>query len=349
MFRLILLSTVCVGLLVLGLPVVAQNAEVYPKETKASFNHNGDPVRLDHDGNPVSNLNPMPWYWHPGFAYNNVAGIKFSLCYDPYEIDILGIQPTFGNVAGAAGHFRFDPPGLTPPSEGDPVDPNILPATVSGTIWLPASIANNTGLNMDNSVVYPIFDLFYQPKHTSHYSDPRFNSDVDVMVSSLRPIFHPPGEHLNSVTVYERKHVEDPNGLHLPNSAVIPQSQSYWTKRHVASETWVVVKASQVIFPGPLAATSTIAPPSGIHVQEEHVDGWVHEEPTSEWYEMHSLVLTQFLYPVSVFVVGQILGGEHIGMGIDHIPEPVSLALLGMGVFALLIQMTIRRRRRRMA
>lgn len=347
MNKLTVIVAACVGLLVLTLPAVVQGQEVYPGELKRDYGPDAGQVG-----------DTIPWYWHPQDAagatgYNNVAGIKFTLKYDPHEVAILGINPTF--VAGQAtnaGHYNFPAPGQVPESSFDPEPASEVPATVVGTVWLDHNVANNSGTNLSTSVEYPIFDLRYQPLHTHHVNDPdgQFNSEVDVVVSELRPIVHPDPVHMNSV--YKRVHVKPGNPListSKPPATHIVTSVSYW--EHGNSVTGVLVKVSDTYFPGPLATLSTIPEPSGIHVQSTVIppSEYIHS-PTTGWeHNFSSILLTQFLLPQSVFVVGATVAGEHLGLDIDHVPEPVSLALLGTGGFALLVQMWIRRRRRRTA
>ena len=89
----------------------AQDA-IFPLEPKVAFDHdNVTPSPVDHQGGSTNNLNPMPWMWHPMTVYENVAGVHFKLKYDPYEVNILGVNPAppgFGGVF--MGHHRFDPP-----------------------------------------------------------------------------------------------------------------------------------------------------------------------------------------------------------------------------------------------
>ena len=344
MYKSAILIAACFALVVWA---SSASGEVYPEEYKTAFDHGGVPWPEDHEEEPVVNFNPMPWYWHPEQTIPNVAGIKFTIKYDPYEVDILGITPTF-RVGGNVGHYRFTAPGPTLPTSGTPVPANSVPATVAGTVWIPASIANQTGVQVTPSAAIPILDLRYQPKHTSHYSDPQFNSEVDVVVSNLQPILHPPGQHIASVSVYDYKHaltdMTDGAGVVMVNA-----SESYWARVHLSSVTRVPLGVSDIIYPGPLAATTTVAPPSGIHLVTVTIlpSVWVHEEPYSDWYHVDtSIRLTQFYYPQSVFVVGATVAGAHVGMAIDHVPEPFTLGLLGLGGAALLRHASFRRRRR---
>ena len=228
---------------------------------KVSFNHDNRPEPVDHDGNPVENPNPIGWLWHPGEDYRHVAGIKFKLKYDPYEVNILGINNTFGGIAGTPnGHFNFEPPPPLEPSEGEPVPASSLPGVVRGTVWLPHFLANESGIDLAESQEIPIFDLIYQPRHTSHASEAQFNSEVDVRVSELRPIFHIAQEderHLSSVWVPRHVGPDEPN---VP----VPASEMLW--EHKGSTMGVIVPNSRTVFPGPLASNSNVPAPSGIHV-----------------------------------------------------------------------------------
>jgi len=350
-------------------PVSAQVQDVIRPDTpldplakpKVSFNHDNRPEPVDHDGNPVENPNPIGWLWHPGEDYRHVAGIKFKLKYDPYEVNILGIQNTFGGVAGALnGHYNFDPPAPLAPSEGVPVPASSLPGVIQGTVWLHHFIANASGIDLAASQEIPIFDLLYQPRHTSHVSQAQFNSEVDIRVSELRPIFHIAQEderHLSSVWV--PRHV-GPDETNIP----VPASEMLW--EHKGSTWGVIVPNSQTVFPGPLPANSTVPAPSGMHVDAKiPPSAWVHTkepmvltavdgqqivlEPSQYRHVDKTIQLSGVVMHASSFIVGAPVLGAHVGLGIDHVPEPATLALLAMGSLAGLTNLVLRRRRRRAA
>jgi hypothetical protein len=147
---------------------------------------------------------------------------------------------------------------------------------------------------------------------------------------------------------------------------------SVWQRLPGADNTWVhgtatgvLLKASHDrVFPATLVSESLLdqIPPSGKHVdpvtipasailinegqEPVHVPWSEQILPGADIHAVESIPLTNILVPTSVYVVGNPVMGDHFGLGIDHIPEPVSLVLLGMGGLALLLQAWIRRRRR---
>ena len=125
MYRLVFTVALGVGLLVLCEPAAAQSANtdiVYPGnaagdltdpgDIKAAYDHDGKPMPLDHDGNPVSNMHPVPWFWHPAEDMVNVAGFRFSVHYDSYEA-LVDLVPAGQFI----GHDRVQYfPGHTDPA-----------------------------------------------------------------------------------------------------------------------------------------------------------------------------------------------------------------------------------------
>jgi hypothetical protein len=339
MYRAVILAAACVALALGPASLFASGGPiVYPEEPKAAYAHDLGPWPFEHGGGAVSNINPMPWYWHPDQNLTNVAGIKFTLKYDPYEVDILGIQPGPIIPGGLVGTYHFDAPGPMPETYGTSVPASSVPAMLGGTVWLPPSIRDATGTDLMASQVYSILAVSYAPKHTSHYSDPQFNTEVDLVISELRPIFHPPAQHVATVSLYEEKHAA--TTITHGGGQVLP-SEFYWSRRHVSSESFVIVPASNTIIqPSDVSGLhlSTITIPPSV---------WIHEEPYTDWYHLATPVtITQFYFSESVFVVGATVAGDHLGMGIDHVPEPVTMGLLGLGGVALVRHASLRRRRR---
>ena len=175
---------------------------------------------FDHDNNPVSGTPstaiPIPWFWHPGEDYSNVAGVKFTLKYDPYEVAILGISPapqmgggtTVPAVPyGFSGHIQHSTPFAWPDSGPLPIPlPNSLPSSVRGTVWVPHDIANQSGINLVGSSPQQFMSVLIQARHTSSVN---LNSDIDLVVSNLQPIFHLTSGNLVPLTsVWIPYHVE---------------------------------------------------------------------------------------------------------------------------------------------
>ena len=368
MYKLLFFLAVSVGLLALIVPAMAEDI-VYPGQEdptgaalgdiKASYNHTGDPWPVAHDGTRSDNRNPMPWYWHPGEDYANVAGVRFTIHYDSYEAAILGINPAGGIVNGPFnGHFNFEPPPVPPPSEGQ------SSCRVQGTIWVQCPMAQESGIMLPASEPVQLFSLAYQPRHTSEVSNPMYNTDVDIRVTKVTPIYHvPENAHTGSFWRYDEQlqrltHVTSAAGIWLPNSKeYVPGpllSESAPKIQHV--QNTVHIPSSVVAH----ADKSSVTLPTAAGFHNYH---WTTRDPSQApdseiWIplsaEVHlqgSIELTgQWIQPSS-FVVGAPIGefgndAKFFGLGVDHmVPEPVTLSLLCMGGLALLVQTWIRRKR----
>lgn len=367
MYKFLISSAVILGLLILVVPTTAAD-QVYPGQEdptgavigdiKASYGGTGEPRPIAHDGSGADNRNPMPWYWHPDEDYANVAGVRFTIHYDSYEAAILGINPTGGTANGPFnGHYNFDPPPVSPPSQGG------NSVHVQGTIWVDHPLANESGVLLPASEPVQLFSLSYLPRHTSQVSNTLYNTDVDIKVTNLTPIYHVGQDgltgsfwqynpDLNTLT-----HVASVPGIWLPNSAEYvpgpimsesaPQIQHVQNSVHIPSS--VVAHAAQ--------SSVTLPTAAGYHIYH-----WTTRDPmqapdseiwiplSAEVHLQGSLVLTgQYIQPSS-FVVGAPIGqlgneAKFFGLGVDHVAEPVSLTLLSLGGIAILVQAGIRRRR----
>ena len=160
----------CMAVLLLALPVAAlpPGDAVFPEVQKRTYAHD-----IDDAPKPLPPFkDTIPWLWHPAQPYLHVAGVQFVLKYDPYEVNVLGIAPAFGGTGGPfMGHNNFDQPPQLTPSQGTQVANNVLPAALTGTIWISHDQANQSGITIPSSTGVPLFDLIFQPRHTSQVSD----------------------------------------------------------------------------------------------------------------------------------------------------------------------------------
>ena len=373
MCRLMFTVALCAGLLALCGPAAADPGDVYPGDTaggvtdpgdiKAAFDHYGEPKEVDHDGNWVSNINPVPWYWHPAEDMVNVAGFRFSVHYDSYEA-MVGLRPA-GKFTGHS-RVQHNPPIAVPPpqSTGGPS------AKMAGTVWLNHPDAQESGIQVTASVPVHIFNLAYNPRHTSEVSNPEYNSDIDIKVTQLTPIFHVPANaHTGSFwklipgdagTPDRLVHQTSVPGVWVPNSVDFygpinslsaPQPRHVQNTVHIPNSVTAHAYESSVTLQTKYHKVHwTTKDPSGAPDSEI----WV--PPSYQFHLLGSTNLTGQLINPSSFIVGAPVlgdlsgtGGTSYGLGIDHVPEPATLALLGMAGLALFVQTRIRRRRRRTA
>ena len=346
--RLLMPAFACLAALALALPAAGQLDVIEPGEPKVAFDHdNVTPSPVDHNGAPVNNANPIPWFWHSGVARPNVAGVQFTLKYDPYEVNILGITPS--PTGPFLGHTNIVlPQPLTVPTEGNPAGPGVLTGNVVGTLWITHSAATGSGITVPSSNPVPLLSVTYQPRHTSEVSNPQFNSEVDVRISQLRPIIH--------VTTGMYQHIVqfEPGGASLWEpiggstfGVLVPKSGTWFPGTQVTSDSapspihvsglgTVVVSSSfianQFTFPFILPTSNStgtffLGPSATVHVPTGHPG--VHVNASQ-------VILA------SDFFVGPPVAADHLGLGIDHVPEPVTAAMIGLGT----IVMVMRRRKR---
>jgi hypothetical protein len=314
---------------------------VYPQDPKVAFTHENEPWPEDHAGLPVNNLNPMPWFWDPGQNYSNVAGVHFKIWYDPYEIDILGIGGVGPTSTGLwRGHERFDPPPAIPESQGDPATGrSVVTAMVSGTLWISHSEARNSGINLQQSLALHLFDLHYRPKHTSHYSETLFNTEMDVILSELRPIYHVVPTIVPPSNYWHADHTVDLHTVDSGFTYVIQSELKHITKSVVLPKWLVPVSGTYFTALVSDSAPTPLHVPAAAHTNSVwmrvHNAGTIAGIPSSLSYWQHFNSVPGILISPSSFYVGDPVAEYHEGMGIDHVPEPITLALLGLGSGAL--------------
>ena len=242
-----------------------------------------------------------------------------------------------------------------------------------GTVWLNHPEAQQSGIQVIASVPVQIFSLSYVPRHTSEVSNPNYNSDIDIKVTQLTPIFHVPTD-AHTGSFWKLIPGAGPDGgpglIHQTSvpGVWVPNSVDYWGPMDSLSAPQPQHMLNTVHVPGSASAhadveSATLPTEAGLHKYHwtTNPDPPSSEIPVplSQWVHLQgSTILTGGVIRPSSFIVGAPVlgddgsgttGGISYGLGIDHVPEPATLALLGMAGLALFVQTRIRRRRRRTA
>jgi hypothetical protein len=287
----------------------------------------------DHNGDPSPGL--IDWIWHLDATECYVGGLRFQLNYDPYEIDILGI-----NTAGQfTGHYRFDPPPPQQPTAGTPVPANSVPAVITGTVWATHNLANTSGIQVNSTCPTAIFQLSYQARHTSNVGDAQYNSEEDVVLGGLWPIYHVPHRAVAN-SIWQMVHNTD-------TANPVGVSNSYLQHFNNVPGMWL--SNSRTYFQGPLVSSVQSAP-SPRHVQvtiTAQPSQYAHADTAAELVTVYGQVVqlvtpSEFVHlPGTVKVTGTVIqpssfylgdpvGGDFTSLGIDHIPEPITALLLSV-------------------
>ena len=232
---------------------------------------------------------------------------------DASELDIVGLAPAPGkklrvNIPGAGGILTTGPlPAPELRAIFGPISNGVQTQPIFFTVW--DSNAQQSGKRLLTSINEPLFDLTVHAKNTS----PANNSDVDVtfMFSDIW--------HLNGG----------------PGTNLIEIRESDW---------WFV--NSQV--------TDPLEPPGLMHITNDPffnsaydfptAPGPTTDDPNGHWIHMPDLFVHTFGGPGSQFI-SRMVGGITT-LGIEHVPEPTAVALLGAGVVCSVLALRSRSKRR---
>jgi hypothetical protein len=185
-------------------------------------------------------------------------------------------------------------------------------------------------------------------------------------------------ELVHQTSVWQPEHISGAGifiPVHVPGSDVqsrfVTGSSTIW--HHVDSVFGKRVSHSQTIFRGPLTSQSAPTPvhvnstlPQGAYVHADKssvtlrtTGGVIHwavpgegpppinqtTVPPSVYVQLrHPVTSLPHIIQASSFYVGDPVVAIHSGLGIDHIPEPATLALFAIGGFAALMRFRLSRR-----
>ncbi|MEX0613084.1 MAG: PEP-CTERM sorting domain-containing protein [Pirellulales bacterium] len=230
---------------------------------------------------------------------------------DPTEVDIDALVAAPGYLIRYPGspHPVGPPAGIYPvvPDPFGPRSNNVGSVPLIVTLIHP--FANQSGINPPASHVEDLMNVVLHAKNTNL----RGNSDIDVtfMFSDVWHTRSDPGSHI----------IHFPESVRIWSHSNVNDDPSSWEQFHITPSQDPQYASFYRIPEGP-----------PIDVPDGH---WVHIPFSLNFHTYPSPGSNFFAY----------MAATVLGVGIEHVPEPVSVALLGMGVACASIGAYSRRRR----
>jgi hypothetical protein len=262
-------------------------------------------------------MRPEPPPQLPGAGWAG-ARIKIHVL-DPTEVDVALLIPAPGYLIRYPGSPSMDPtvpgtpPGLYTGPVPDPFGPrshNVGSVPVVVTLINP--LAQQSGINPPFSHVEPLLDLVLHAKNTNLGK----NSDIDVTLM-FEDIWHTRDREVPGSTI-----VHFPNSVRFWSQSNLSDDPASWEQLHIP--------AGQ-----PFASNYRIPPSPPLDSPEGH---WVHIPNSLPFHNPPGLIPGSNFFAYMATTV--------LGVGIEHVPEPVSIALLGTGLACAAVGLFSRRRRR---
>jgi hypothetical protein len=241
------------------------------------------------------------------------ARIKIHI-QDPSEVDIDALVAAPGYLIRYPG--SPDPTGTGLPAGIYPAVPNPFGprsnnvGSVPLIVTLIHPLANQSGINPPFSHVEGVLNFVLHAKNTTA----RNNSDVDVTVM-FEDVWHTRPRTVPGSTL-----IHFPNSVRLWSFSNVNDDPSSWQQFHLTDPQF----------------NSTYRLPEGPPI--ENPDGhWVHIPESLVFHNFPGVVPGSNFFAYMATTV--------LGIGIEHIPEPVSITLLGMGAVCASMGLFSRRRR----
>jgi hypothetical protein len=267
-------------------------------------------VHIQPIGRHFDPTRPEPPPQLPGAGWAG-ARVKIHVL-DPTEVDVVAIVPApLYAIRWNGAPWSPVPPGIYPGPIPEPFGPhsnNVASVPIIVTLIHPD--ARLSGINPPASHVEHLFDLVVHAKNTH----PRNNSDIDVTMM-FSDIWHTRPRDVPGSTV-----IRFPNSVRMWTYSVF-DNPSIWQQFH--------------IFDPPYNSMYRLPEGPPIDSPEGH---WVHLPPVT-FHNFPGIIPGSQFFAYMVTTV--------IGLGIEHVPEPVSVALVGIGIACTGMAAFSRRRRLR--
>jgi hypothetical protein len=243
------------------------------------------------------------------------AGVRVKIhVLDPTEVDVDSIIAAPGYLIrypGSPSPLPGLPPGLYPavPDPFGPRSNNVGSVPLIMTLIHP--LANQSGINPPASHLENLFNLVVHAKNTNAGG----NSDIDVTFM-FEDIWHT-----------RTRTVPGSTQVHFPNSV------RKWSFSNVTDDplSWEQFHITQPPF------NSMYAMPEGPPIEDPN-GHWAHIPGSHFFHNFPGVV------PGSNFFA--YMAATVLGLGIEHVPEPVSIVLVGLGVACAMMGVFSRRRQR---
>jgi hypothetical protein len=265
------------------------------------------PLRLHFPGDPTGGLPGPDELGGAGWA-----GARYKIhVQDPTEVDVDAVVAAPGYLVRSSGLPGTPlPPTIGPviPEPFGPRSQNVGSVPIVFTVIHP--LAQQSGINPPASHVEPLLNLVLHAKNTNLGK----NSDIDITIMR-EDIWH-----TRDRTVPGSTFVHFPNSVRYWSFSNVNDDPSSWQQFHITD---------------PQFASAYRFPPEGPPL----------EDPNGHWVHLPDLTFHNYpgFIPGSQFFA--YMATTVLGIGIEHVPEPVSIGILGMG-FACALMGVISRRRR---
>jgi hypothetical protein len=291
--------------------------EIFPIKTPPLSEGQVYTLPITRHFDPMDPARPEPPAELPGSGWAG-ARVKIHVL-DPTEVDIASLVPAPGYLLRYPGLPGSPVPPGTPPGlytgpVPDPFGPrshNVNSVPVVVTLIHP--LAQQSGINPPASHLERLLDVVVHAKNTNMGG----NSDIDVTLM-FEDIWHTRDRTVPGSTV-----------VHFPNSV------RFWSHSNLTDDpaSWEQLHNNVPGLPGYSQYRIPEGPP--LEGPEGH---WVHIPASLPFHNPPGVIPGSNFFAYMATTV--------LGLGIEHVPEPVSIALFGSGLACAAVGLFSRRRRR---